>query len=192
MMNKTKLVLGMATATLTMAGVLVAPQAVAQSKAERVAEAANSRVEALEAQLQAMQYELQALKAESNRPSSNVDSAKVQELDQWMESVKSAPVQKKVVHDNTLFFRGGYAHQDEDRGGTLDPDLGGSPNGSAIGPIDQRDAWYFGAGFDFGLTEDVWGAMNNTQVLGELMFDYTELGNNANNGLSPAEVAVVN
>jgi hypothetical protein len=33
--------------------------------------------------------------------------------------------------------------------------------------------------------------MDNTQVLAELMFDYTELGKQKNNGLSPQAVAVV-
>jgi len=40
MINKTKLALGIAAATLTMAGALVSPQAMAISKADRVAEAA--------------------------------------------------------------------------------------------------------------------------------------------------------
>ncbi|MDP2903638.1 MAG: porin family protein [Methylovulum sp.] len=211
MMNKTKLVLGIATATLTMAAAMVAPQAQAHSKAkkhshravtyttssaERLAEAANNKVEALEAQLQAMQYELQALRSEAHRPASDADSAKVQELDQWMASVKAAPMSTKARHDNTLFFHGGYAHQNNDRGGTLDPTnipgIGSNRDGLTTGPIADADAWYFGAGFDFGLTDDVWGMMNNTEVLAELMFDYTELGDNANNGLSAQEVGVVN
>ena len=48
MINKTKLALGIA-ATLTMAGALVSPQAMAHSKADRVAEAANNKVDALQA-----------------------------------------------------------------------------------------------------------------------------------------------
>jgi len=185
MMNKTKLVLGMATAALTMAGALVAPQASAASKAERVAEAANSKVEALEAQLQAMQYELQALKAEANRPVSNADSAKVQELDQWMNSVKSEPA-KSESKDNMVFFRGGYAHTDSLRGGTLDPTAAGGNSGGALnGAIGNQDAWYFGAGFDWSLNNDLFGMMNGTEVLAELMFDYKELGDRAPNGIVP-------
>jgi len=62
MINKTKLALGIAAATLTMTGALVSPQAMAISKADRVAEAANNKVDALEAQMQAMQAELSRLK----------------------------------------------------------------------------------------------------------------------------------
>ncbi len=200
MMKKTKLVLAMATATLTMAGLLVAPQAQAHSKkhghsssysssssAERLAAAANNRVEALEQQLQAMQYELQALRSsQASHTGSSVDSAKVQELDQWMASVKSQPA-KSSTKDNMVFFRGGYAHADSNRGGTLDPTAPGGNSGGALnGPIGNQDAWYFGAGFDWSLNDDLFGAMHGTEVLAELMFDYKELGNRAANGITPA------
>lgn len=186
MINKTKLALGIAAATLTMTGALVSPQAFAGSKAQHHAEVAgvSSKVDALEAQLQAMQAEISRLRAEASRP--HTDAVKVQELDQWMNSVKSKPA-KKDHHDNTLFFRGGYAHANAQRGGTLDPtSFGalGNRNGLVNGPISDKDAWYMGAGFDFSLTDDVWGLMDNTQVLGELMFDYKELGTRKQNGLN--------
>jgi hypothetical protein len=197
--TKTKLALGIATATLTMAGALVSPQAAAHSKAQRVAESANSRTEALEAQMnqmqqmmQSMQAELDRVRSEAARPSA--DSAKVQELDQWMASQKAQPAAEEH-HDNTLFFRGGYAHQNNDRGGTIDPTVvpgvGSSRDGVAVGPIADKDGFYFGAGFDFSLTDNVWGMLDNTQVLAELMFDYTEFAKNKPNGLSPQETAVL-
>ncbi len=135
----------------------------------------DSKIDALEAQMQEMQAELNRLKAAP---------APVE--------VQSKPAEKEH-HDNTLFFRGGYAHANATRGGTLDPtsnDLlgGGNRNGQLVGPITDKDAWYMGAGFDFALTDNVWGAMENTQVLGELMFDYKELGTRKSNGLSPAAV----
>jgi len=192
--TKTKLALGIATATLTMAGALVSPQAAAHSKAERVAEAANSRAEALEAQMnqmsqmmQSMQAELNRVKAEAARPSA--ESEKVQELDQWMTSVKSQPAKADDHHDNTLFFRGGFAHADKARNGVSIQ--------SDVVPIvaqDQADtdAWYIGAGFDFSLTDDVWGMMDNTQVLAELMFEYKEFaGNVAGNGIAQDPTALV-
>lgn len=187
MMNKNKTVWGIAAATLTIAGALVAPQAaVAHSKAERMAEAANNKVEALEAQLQQMQYELQALRAEAGRPVSSADSAKVQELDQWMNSVKSEPA-KSDSKDDMVFFRGGYAHADSLRGGTLDPTApGGNSGGVLNGAIGEQDAWYFGAGFDFSLNDDLFGMMSGTEVLAELMFDYKELGEKEPNGITPA------
>ncbi|MDD1637903.1 MAG: hypothetical protein LUQ56_07195, partial [Methylococcaceae bacterium] len=60
--KKNNICLGIALATLTMAGALVSPQAAAGTKAERMSEAANNKVDALEAQLQAMQAELASLK----------------------------------------------------------------------------------------------------------------------------------
>lgn len=193
--KKTKICLGVALATLTMAGALVSPQAAAHSKAERMAEAANNKADALEAQLQSMQAELMSLREQAGRPAASADSEKIQELDAWMTSVKSEPVKAKT-RDNMVFFRGGYGHADNTRGGTLDPtNLGGAEinrNGVAVGPISDQDAWYFGAGFDFSLNDDLWGLMDNTEVLAELMIDYKELGQKQSNGLSAAEVAVVN
>ena len=97
MMNKTKLALGIAATTLTMAGALVSPQAAAGTKAQHHAEVAgvSSKVDALEAQLQAMQSELSSLRAAANRPASSAEAVKVQELDQWMTSVKSAPKESR-------------------------------------------------------------------------------------------------
>jgi len=190
--NKTKISLGVALATMTMAGALVSPQALARSSAERTAEAANRKAEVLEAQLQAMQDEIAALRAQVNAtaPTTAVDSQKVQELDAWMTSVKSEPVVAKTK-DNMVFFRGGYAHFDNVRGGTLDPTsnslLGASNrNGQLVGSITDKDAWYFGAGFDFSLDDNLWGLMDGTEVLAELGVNYTELATTQPNGLSPA------
>jgi hypothetical protein len=186
--KKSKISLGVALATITMAGALVSPQALAASSAERMAAAANRKAEVLEAQLQAMQDEIAALRAQvgSAAPAA-VDSQKVQELDAWMTSVKSQPVEAKTK-DNMVFFRGGYARQDTQRGGTLDPTnvpgLGTNNNGLLVGPINDKDAWYFGAGFDFSLVDNFWGLMDGTEVLAELGVNYTELATNQPNGLS--------
>lgn len=198
MINKTKLALGIATATLTMAGALVSPQAVAGSKAQHHAEVAgvSSKVDALEAQLQAMQSELSRLRAEASRPRASAEASKVQELDQWMNSVKSAPKESKKSKDNMVFFRGGYGHANDKRGGTLDPTalagVGQNRNGLTVGAIDDRDSWYFGAGFDFSLNDNLFGLMDKTEVLAELLVDYRQLGERKANGLSAQEVAVVN
>jgi hypothetical protein len=195
--KKNKISLGVALATVTMAGAMVSPQALAHSSAERTAEAANRKAEVLEAQLQAMQNEIAALRAQVNStaPTTAVDSEKVQELDAWMTSVKSQPVVAKSK-DNMVFFRGGYARTDTQRGGTLDPTyipgIGTNPNGLTVGPINDKDAWYFGAGFDFSLDDDLWGLMDGTEVLAELGVNYTQFATNKPNGLSPQEVGVVN
>lgn len=179
-LNKTKTCCALAAATLTMAGALVSPQALALSKAERVAEAASNKADALEAQLRAMQAELDSLRAAASAPRSDASAEKVQELDQWMQQVKSAPV-KAETKDNMVFFRGGFARNDAKRndlltgnqfGGTAVVDLtnvlGGGPS--------NRDGWYAGAGFDFSINDNLFGLMDNTEVLAELMFEYKNFG----------------
>jgi opacity protein-like surface antigen len=185
MIKKTKLALGIAAATLTMTGALVSPQAMAHSKAERVAEAASNKADALEAQLQNMQAELSRLRAQASRPASNVDAGKVQELDQWMNEVKAAPkVDSKKSHDdNMIFFRGGFARNDVKRNDLL---TGNQFAGNALGG-DQtnKDGWYIGAGFDFGLTEDMWGLMANTELMAEFGLDYRNFGAKNFKGAAP-------
>lgn len=190
MMNKTRLVLGIATATLTVAGAMVSQQAVAGTKAQHHANEAAlmSKVDVLEAQLRAMQDEMASIRAATGQ---GADTAKVQELDAWMQESKAKPA--KVVHDNMIFFRGGYARNDSQRddlltgnqfGGDTIPALAGVLGGGKA----QQDAWYVGAGFDFGLTDDVWGLMADTEVDAELMFEYKNFGTknfNANLTVSP-------
>ncbi|NOS89659.1 MAG: porin family protein [Methylococcaceae bacterium] len=162
-----------------MAGALVSPQAMARSSstaAERLAQAANNKADALEAQLQALQAEVISLREQAGRPAASADSEKVQELDAWMTSVKSAPAPSKK-HDNAIFFRGGFASNDSSRDGvSIYSDVAGSQLGLPGGQAD-KDAWYIGAGFDFGLTDDVWGMLDKTEVIAELMFEYKEFAN---------------
>ncbi len=186
MINKTKLVLGIAAATLTVAGTLVSTDAMAhakKAKAHVVTESSssysssttshsNAKMDALEAQLQNLQAEVLSLRAQANRPASSAEAAKVQELDQWMESVKSKPKHEKQAQENLIFFRGGYARNDVKRHDILTGDL--SPV-SDQGKTNQ-DGYYIGAGFDFGLTDNVWGLADKTDVMAELMFDYRSFG----------------
>jgi opacity protein-like surface antigen len=190
MNNKTKLVLGIATATLTMAGVLVSPQAAAGSKAQHHAEVAgvSSKVDALEAQLQAMQSEISRLRAEANRPRSGADSAKVQELDQWMNSVKSKPV-KEYAKDHQVAVRGGWMHFNDNRAGTQ------TLNGLNTGFSTDRDAHYYGGAFDFNINNDLFGLMDHTSFGIELGVEYAQIGESKPNGLPlvvPAAGADVN
>jgi opacity protein-like surface antigen len=193
--NKTKLVLGIA--TLAMGTALVSPQALAHKTNKKhhhnshpsYSQPTYSKVDALEAQLRAVQEEVAALRAQqAGGTATAVDTAKVEELDQWMASVKAAPVIEKTK-DNMIFFRGGYGHANATRGGTIDPTVIGAlglanRNGTLNGPITDKDAWYFGAGFDFSLNNNLFGLMDDTEVLAELMFDYKELGTRGWNGIS--------
>jgi hypothetical protein len=196
--SQTKIALGIAAVTLTMAGAVVSPQAIAGSKSQHHAElhSVQTKVEYLEAQLQAMQAELSTLKSATSQPSA-VESEKIQELDQWMASVKSQPV-KTDRNNNMIFFRGGFARNDAKRNDLLTGNqFGGSGVPNVLGGgITNRDGWYIGAGFDFGLTDDVWGMMDDTEVMAELMFEYKNFGtknfNNAGAIVKPGGVTAVN
>ncbi|MFU8789117.1 MAG: hypothetical protein ACNA7G_08805 [Methylobacter sp.] len=176
MMNKTKLALGIA-ATLTMAGALVSPHAVAGSKADVAG--MNSKVDALEAQLQAMQAEISRLRAESGRPSA--DSEKVQELDQWMNSVKSSPA-PAAEKDHLFSARGGWMRMDDNRGST--GGLAGSGLGTDILTSEtDKDAFYYGGAIDFNINNDLFGLLPHTSFLMELGVEYSELGDRKDSGL---------
>lgn len=178
MINKTKLALGITAATLTMAGALVSPQAMAVSKADRVAEAANNKVDALEAQMQAMQAELSRLRAETSRPRSSADASKVQELDQWMNSVKSAPV-KEAPKDHLFSVRGGWMHFNDNRdGASATLPLVNSTTFSA-----DRDAHYYGGAIDFNMNNNLFGLMDHTSFGIEFGVEYAQLGYSKPNGL---------
>jgi len=176
--KKTKLALGVAAATLTMAGAMVSPQAAAHSKAERVADATAKKTAALEAQvnqmaamMQAMQAELSRVKAQSSTAVSS-NSQKLQELDQWMASVRSAPVHV-ASKDNLVSVRGGWYHFNDNRTGT-----------STVVPGDlstDRDAFYYGGAFDFNVNNDLFGFMDHTSFGIEFGFEYAELGDQKNN-----------
>lgn len=181
MINKNNKYLGAAIATLAVAGLVAAPQASAKKAKVAPAEsaAAVSKTELLESQLRAMQDEIATLRAQVNASAPvaakvAADSQKVQELDAWVSSVKTkhAEHHAKGGDDNLIFFRGGFARNDVKRHDILTGDL--SPVADQ-GKTNQ-DGSYIGAGFDFGLTDNVWGLLDKTDVMAELMFDYRTFG----------------
>ncbi len=199
MINKTKIALGISTATLTVAGALATPQAMAQTDAERIADAAAKKAAALEAQVNEMATMMEAMQAELSRvkaasaEAAEASDIKVQELDQWMASMKHAPAVARKK-DHMVFFRGGYARNDHGResdiltdanalndagtGGDIAGHLGvpGLTTSGFTGnrPNGDQEAWYFGAGFEFNLNDDLFGLMDNTNLLGEVTFAYKE------------------
>ncbi|MDT4289982.1 hypothetical protein RO575_10475 [Methylomonas sp. MO1] len=178
--TKTKLALGVAAATLTMAGAFIAPQAqAAGSSAERVADAAARKTEALEAQMQQMAEQMQAMQAELSRvksssASSTAANAKVQELDQWMASVKSTPAQASAK-DNLVAVRGGWSALDHARGNA-------SPltNGAFLSNNQNNEGFYFGGAFDFNVNNDLFGLMDDTSFGIELGVEYAQYGSGTN------------
>ncbi|WP_305909169.1 hypothetical protein Q9L42_006885 [Methylomarinum sp. Ch1-1] len=185
--KKTNVALGVAAATLTMAGAMVSPQAAAHSKAERVADATAKKTEALEMQVNQMAAMMKAMQAELNRvkaastDATSVNAAKVQELDQWMSSVKSAPVHV-ASKDHTFSVRGGWMQFDDNRGSTAG--LAGSGLGQDVLTSDtDDDAFYYGGAIDFNLNNDMFGLMDDTSSIIELGIEYAELTDDKVNGL---------
>jgi hypothetical protein len=179
--NKNKLSLGIALATLTMAGALVstavvadagtaAPKAtkhkVAKQKVAKAAYAAPSKIDMLEAQLRAMQDEVAALRGKA--PAASVDAQKVQDLDARVATVEATSAkQVSKAKNHMIYFRGGYAGNDSVMAATTNT-TGGTKG--------QKDGWNFGAGIDFSLTDNMFGLMNKTELLGELDINYVDLG----------------
>jgi len=105
--------------------------------------------------------------------------------------LENVAASKAAVRDNgnMVFFRTGYAGNDTDRRGDILTDAAG---GLGIVPQSNgsKDGWYFGAGFDFRLSEDAFGFHDGTEILAELMFEYKEF-DRQNQVLNPL-ITVVN
>ena len=185
---KNKLAIGAATASLAMSSFLIMPNAMAHSKAERVAIAASKKVQSMEAQMQRMSDMMQSMQSElaSVKAQAGQADPKLQELEEWVDAQKSAPAPDK---ESMVFFRGGFARNDTDRTGDIltDANADGSGAGTNILGLGvntsdftgnsgngNQDGWYFGAGFDHHINDDLFGLMDNTDVLAEVMFEYKE------------------
>ncbi len=74
---------------------------------------------------------------------------------------------------NMVFFRGGYARNNNDRFGDILTDTAGG-----LGLVSQKngdkDGWYVGAGLDLVLSDDLFGLTDSIEVIGEIMFEYKE------------------
>ncbi|MDD1621373.1 MAG: porin family protein [Methylococcaceae bacterium] len=191
--TKTQLALGITAAALSMA--IVAPQAVAaESKADRVADATARKTEALEAQMQQMADQMQAMQAELSRVKSSsanasAANAKVQELDQWMASVKAAPAEASRTKDNLVAVRGGWSALDHARGSDLNFPANALSNGAFLSNNQNNEGYYFGGAFDFNVNNDLFGLMDGTSFGIELGIEYSQYGTGDN---SLTQVTVVN
>jgi len=186
MIKKTKIALSVATASLTLAGALVSPQAAAQTQAEANAK----KTAALESQVNQMAEMMQAMQSELSRvktiAANAADTTKVQELDQWMAAVKNAPIQV-ASKDHRFNVRGGWMHMDDNRGSTKDALNAGTGVGSDIltSEVDQ-DAFYYGGAIDFNMNNDLFGLMDGVSFGIELGIEYSELGEREESGLTRA------
>jgi len=184
MIKKTKIALSVATASLTLAGALVSPQAAALTQTEANAKktaALQEQVNQMATMMQSMQSELTRVKTIA---ANTADTTKVQELDQWMASVKNAPVHA-AVKSHRFNVRGGWMHMDDNRGSTRG--LAGLGLGEDVltTEVDQ-DAFYYGGAIDFNMNNDLFGLMDGVSFGIELGIEYSELGDREDSKLTQA------
>lgn len=160
-------VLSIAAGMLGVSALLSAPQVLADSTSTRALE---TQIKLLEEQLQSIRGELDRVKSDAVQHEQKVD----QRLRAVAEEEQREHDLEHAAHKHMLFFRGGFAHSDHLRNG-----VSIQSNVAPIGMQDRagKDAWYVGAGFDYSLTNDVWGMLPGTSVFAELMFEYKQFGN---------------
>lgn len=195
--NKTKLALGVAATAFSLA--IAAPQAFADAtSAQRTADEAAQKAQALETQLQQMSTMMQSMKAELDKvkaASENVSTAnaKVQELDKWMSSVKSAP-EAASAKDGLIAVRGGWEQLDSARG--AGDGFGLTSGGTVLSNNINPSGFYFGGAFDFNVNNDLFGLWDDTSFQVELGVEYSQFGTgqnlltnvvNGNLGISPGK-----
>jgi hypothetical protein len=100
-----------------------------------------------------------------------------------------------------VFFRGGFAALNSNRGGELFTD---GHNALGVGTNDSSTGYYVGAGTDLMLTRDTWGMFERVGILGEIGVEYKRWGSNtvansdtttvtgvSNGGLSKVQVTML-
>ncbi len=122
----------------------------------------DARIQMLEQQLIQLKQEIADLKSHAD-----THHEKIIELDEWKDQAG-----EHLDMQNMVFFRGGYARMQEDRDGELLPTADG-----ALGSAGGQNGWYVGAGFDLGLSKDIFGLtegtfLEGTDLFGEIMFEY--------------------
>ncbi|MCO6427743.1 porin family protein [Nitrosomonas communis] len=157
------------------------------------------QIQLLESQLKAIREELNQVKEKTIQEEQEIRRVN-EEIRQEKEFIRKEHVKQheemNQVHehhhemervmarrDRLLFFRGGFAHNLQERNGvTL------QSNVAPVGAQETGDdnGWYIGAGFDWNLTRDVWGLMPKTGVYAELMFEYKKFGSSQGNALANA------
>lgn len=160
---------------LAVAAALLAGAAGSVSAADDVA--------ALQARLARMEQQMAALKAELARvaQAEPVQAQKVQEIETRVAKVEQAAPAAAAKKGNRVFFRGGYASMvDSRRDGTFTDmnDISGALGAAGLPSVtnDNDDGWYFGAGFDFLLSDNVFGLLPGTWALAELGLEFRDFG----------------
>jgi hypothetical protein len=141
------------------------------------------RISNLEAEVGELRSQLSTQKAASSE---------VEAKQQQLETQVAEQAAKEEEHHDFLFFRGGFAQLAQQRGNEL---LTNSAALNGNGSSFNQDGWYVGAGLDFRLTDDLWGATDLMALDGELMFQYQNYGTTSNglvNAFTNGAVTVTN
>lgn len=188
--TKTKLVLAIVTATFTLASAMVSPQAMAvnKNKTKKV-----KKVKVKKAKRATVSASPAAVSTSVDNSANSALQAQVNELSAQVNALKNQPAQvaapapevrtvKDDSKDNMVFFRGGWAHSNRDRNGVsiasnIISSNNGAVNSAVAGDTGDKNAWYFGAGLDFSVDDNLFGLMDKTEVLAEVMFEYKEFAN---------------
>jgi len=181
--NKTKLALGIAAASFSMA--ILAPQA----QAAGIVDVDTSvQAEQLQTQMQQMADQMKAMQAELDRVKAAADKSaaadnKVQELDQWMASVKHSP-ESTAPKENIVRVRGGWGYADNPRGNPSGVSGNGDPLVTNMGTGNSQSMYYYGAAFDYNVNNDLFGLWDGTSFQIEFGFEYGQFANSTASGLS--------
>lgn len=175
MSNKTNTVLASAVAASLL--LMGAQPAGAAAPAAAGAGAVEQRLKMMEDQMNAMKAEMARVRAES------ASAAKVADLEAKVAKQAKSGGSASGKKSNMVFFRGGYPRMEHSRSGEL---LAGGTTGGVAGTglnahgNDNGDGWYVGAGFDFNLSDNLFGLTDQAELDAELMFDYKHLGSSHN------------
>jgi len=183
---KSKVVLALATATFALSSAMIAPEVMAKSKKKKVkkSRSTSSSTSYVSTSSNSATTELQN---QVNELRSQLNALQNQQANAVAPAPAPAPMPEVHTHksdskDHMVFFRGGWAHSDAQRNGvSISNAVINSPNG-AVSPLvsgaqADKNAWYFGAGLDFSIDDNLFGLAPNTELLGEVMFQYKEFGN---------------
>ncbi|MGD9600994.1 MAG: hypothetical protein AB7O21_05335 [Gammaproteobacteria bacterium] len=159
---------------------------------------AATEIELLQQRLAAMEKETAALRAELDlmKQAEPQQESKVAAIETRVAKVEQGG--GAAVKGNRVFFRGGYPQLTDDRANGAFTDMMDVPG--ALAPIgltsvknSNDDGWYFGAGFDFLLSDNVFGLLPGTWALAELGLEFRDLGSEEVHLIGPvAECLLLN
>jgi len=120
-----------------------------------------------------MEREMQALRAEVAKSRAE-SKAEIKATEQKVEAKQAAVAEDLQAHEkeknHMIFFRGGYPAWVNSRANQAYTDLYAKDNDTTQNK--ERDGVYFGAGVDLSVSNDLFGLMDDTEVMAEFMFDW--------------------